>query len=70
MSSSTLCPSPPSAALGDSFSPDSFRDVPRIYRAAERLRREIAELDGAVGATTHWQRFRGRGGSVSAWASV
>jgi hypothetical protein len=95
MSSSALCLSLPSAALGDSlsdlrvrtswkrgpaaesdgpylvsyteFTPDTLRDVPRIYRAAERLRREIAELEGAVGVTTYWQPFRGRAGSVSAW---
>jgi hypothetical protein len=96
MSSSTLCLSLPSAALGDSFTdlrvrtswrrgpaagvagpflvsyteftPDTLRDVPRIYRAAQRLRREIAELEGAVGVTVYWQLFRGRGGSVSAWS--
>src|SRR5262245_61337637 len=49
------------------FTPDTMRDLPRIYRAAERLRREITELEGAVGVTTYWQLFRGRGGSVSAW---
>src|SRR5262249_49803735 len=95
MSSTTLCRSLPSAALGDSlsdlrvrtgwrrgpasetagpillsyteFTPDTLRDVPRIYRAAERLRREIAELEGAVGVTIYWQLFRSRGGSLSAW---
>ncbi len=95
MSSSTLCLSLPSAALGDSltdlrvrtswkrgpaaeaagpllvsyteFTPDTLRDVPGIYRAAQRLRREIVELEGAVGVTVYWQLFRGRGGSVSAW---
>jgi hypothetical protein len=49
------------------FTPDTLRDVPAIYRAAQRLRREIAELEGAVGATVYWQLLRGRGGSVSAW---
>jgi hypothetical protein len=49
------------------FTPDTLRDVPGIYRAARRLRREIAKLDGAVGVTVYWQLFRGRGGSVSAW---
>ena len=95
MSSSTLCQSLPSAALGDSlsdlrvrtnwkrgpaagssgpflvsyteFTPETLRDVPRIYRAAERLRREISKLEGAVGVTTYWQLFRGRVGSLSAW---
>jgi hypothetical protein len=95
MSSSALCQSLPSAALGDSlsdlrvrtswrrgpaaesagpffvsyteFTPDTLRDLPRIYRAAQRLRREIAELDGAVGVTVYWQLFRSRGGSLSAW---
>ncbi len=95
MSSTTLCPYLPSAALGDSlsdlrvrtswkrgpaaesdgpllisyteFTPHTLRDVPRIYRAAERLRREITELEGAIGVTTYWQLFRGRGGSLSAW---
>jgi hypothetical protein len=42
-------------------------DVPGIYLAAERLRRECAGLDGAVGVSLHWQPLRGRGGSVSAW---
>jgi hypothetical protein len=50
------------------FTPDTLRDVPGIYRAAQRLGREIAELDGAVGVTVYWQLFRGRGRSVSAWA--
>jgi hypothetical protein len=50
------------------FTPDTLRDLPRIYRAAQRLRREIAELEGAVGVAVYWQLFRGRGGSVSAWA--
>ena len=73
MSSSALCLSLPSAALGDSisdlrvrtgwrrgpaadsagpfllsyteFTPDTLRDIPGIYRAAQRLRREIAELE-------------------------
>jgi hypothetical protein len=49
------------------FTPTTLRDVPAIYRAAERLRREIAELEGAVGVTTYWQLFRGRGGSLSLW---
>jgi hypothetical protein len=51
------------------FTPDTLRDVPGIYRAAQRLRREIVELEGAVGVTVYWQLFRGRGGSVSAWES-
>jgi hypothetical protein len=42
-------------------------DIPRIYLAAERLRRECAGLDGAVGVALYWQPLRGRGGSVSAW---
>jgi hypothetical protein len=95
MSSSALCRSLPSAALGDSlsdlrvrtswrrgraaetagpflvsyteFTPDTLRDLPAIYRAARRLRREIEELEGAVGVTVYWQLFRWRGGSVSAW---
>ena len=95
MSSSTACPSLPSAALGDSvtdlrvrtnwkrgpaadcdgpflvsyteFTPKTLRDMPRIHRAAERLRAEIAELEGAIGVTTYWQLFRGRVGSLSAW---
>jgi hypothetical protein len=50
------------------FTPETLRDVPGIYRAAQRLRREISELEGAVGVTVYWQLFRGRGGSVSAWA--
>ena len=50
------------------FTPDTLRDVPAIYRAARRLRREITELEGAVGVTVYWQLLRGRGGSVSAWA--
>jgi hypothetical protein len=49
------------------FTWKSSLDIPRIYLAAERLRRACAELDGAVGVTTYWQVFRGRGGSVSAW---
>ena len=49
------------------FTPKTLRDVPRIHRTAERLRREIAELEGAIGATTYWQLFRGRVGSLSAW---
>jgi hypothetical protein len=42
-------------------------DIPRIYLAAERLRRECAGLDGAVGVALYWQPLHGRGGSVSAW---
>lgn len=42
-------------------------DIPRIYLAAERLRGECAELDGAVGVALYWQPMRGRGGSLSAW---
>ncbi len=42
-------------------------DIPRIYLAAERLRRECASLDGAVAVAVYWQPLRGRGGSVSAW---
>lgn len=49
------------------FTPDTLRDVPAIYFAAERLRRACAELEGAVGVAVYWQLFRGRGGSVSAW---
>jgi hypothetical protein len=49
------------------FTPNRIRDLPAIHRAAERLRREIAKLDGAVGVTTYWQLFRGRAGSLSAW---
>jgi hypothetical protein len=49
------------------FTPKTLRDVPRIHRTAERLRREIAELDGAIGVTTYWQLFRGRVGSLSVW---
>lgn len=49
------------------FTPHTMRDVPAIYRAAERLRGECAELEGAVGVTTYWQPFRRRVGSLSAW---
>ena len=50
------------------FVPDTLRDVPGIYRAAERLRAQAcAELDGAVGLTTYWQPLRRRVGSLSAW---
>jgi hypothetical protein len=49
------------------FTLHTMRDLPAIYFAAERLRRECAELDGAVGVTTYWQVFRRRAGSVSAW---
>jgi hypothetical protein len=49
------------------FTPDTMRDLPAIYFAAERLRNACTELEGAVGLTTYWQPFRRRGGSVSAW---
>jgi len=50
------------------FVPDTLRDVPGIYRAAERLRAQAcAELDGAVGLTTYWQPLRRRVGSLSVW---
>jgi hypothetical protein len=49
------------------FTPHALRDLPRIYFAAERLRRACTELEGAVGVTTYWQLFKGRAGSVSAW---
>ncbi len=49
------------------FTPDTIRDLPAIYFAAERLRDACAELAGAVGVTTYWQPLRGRLGSVSAW---
>ena len=49
------------------FTLKTLRDVPRIHRTAERLRAEIAELEGAIGVTTYWQLFRGRVGSLSAW---
>jgi hypothetical protein len=51
------------------FTPRTLRDLPAIHLAAERLRRECAELDGAVGVTTWWHVFRGRAGSLSAWES-
>jgi hypothetical protein len=44
-----------------------MRDLPAIHFAAERLRRECAELDGAVGVTTWWRVFKRRAGSVSVW---
>lgn len=49
------------------FTPHTMRDVPAIYAAAERLRGECTEIEGAVGVTVYWQLFRRRGGSVSAW---
>lgn len=49
------------------FTPKSMRDLPRIYLAAERLRKACSELEGAIGVTTYWQLFRRRGGSVSVW---
>jgi hypothetical protein len=51
------------------FTPQTMRDLPAIYLAAERLRRACAELEGAVGLTIYWQLFRRRGGSVSVWES-
>lgn len=49
------------------FTPHSLRDVPGIYRAAERLRKAIAELEGAVGVNIYWQFRERRGGSLSVW---
>lgn len=49
------------------FTPKTMRDLPRIYLAAERLRKACSELEGAIGVTIYWQLFRRRGGSVSAW---
>jgi hypothetical protein len=49
------------------FTWETSLDIPRIYLAAARLRRECARLDGAVGVALYWQPLRGRGGSVSAW---
>ncbi|HEX3175013.1 MAG TPA: hypothetical protein VHQ43_12450 [Solirubrobacterales bacterium] len=49
------------------FTPHTMRDLPAIYFAAERLRDECSELDGAVGVTTYLQLLRRRAGSVSAW---
>jgi heme-degrading monooxygenase HmoA len=51
------------------FTPHAMRDLPAIYFAAERLRRECTELEGAVGVTTYWQPFRRRVGSLSVWES-
>jgi hypothetical protein len=52
------------------FTPMTLRAVPGIYLAAERLRREIAELDGAVGVASWWQPLRRRAGSLSAWTDA
>lgn len=49
------------------FTWETSLDIPRIYLAAERLRRECVSLDGAVGVAVYWQPLRGRGGSMSAW---
>jgi hypothetical protein len=49
------------------FTPNTLRDVPQVYLAAERLRAACKELEGAVGVATYWQPFRRRGGSLSAW---
>jgi hypothetical protein len=49
------------------FTPDTLLDLPRIYLAAERLRRACAGLEGAVGLTLYWQPHHRRGGSLSAW---
>lgn len=51
------------------FTPHTVRDLPAIYRAAMQLRRECAELEGAVGASLYWQPCRRRGGSLSVWES-
>lgn len=51
------------------FTPQTMGDLPAIYLAAERLRRECAKLEGAVGLTIYWQLFKRRGGSVSVWQS-
>jgi hypothetical protein len=49
------------------FTPHTLRDLPQIYRAAERLRRTCGKLEGAVGITIYWQPFRRCGGSLSVW---
>lgn len=49
------------------FTPHTLRDVPRIHLAAERLRKECATLEGAVGVLAYWQLLRRRVGSLSAW---
>jgi hypothetical protein len=51
------------------FTPDTMLDLPRIYLAAERLRRACSELEGAIGLTIYWQPLHRRGGSLSAWTS-
>jgi hypothetical protein len=52
------------------FTPDTLRDLPHIYGAAERLREACRELEGAVGVISYWQPLRRRGGSLSAWTDA
>jgi hypothetical protein len=51
------------------FTPHILRDLPELNLASERLKNACGELEGAVGVTTYFQPFRGRGGSVSVWES-